>query len=79
MMKLLNKAFLVAVVSGLSLSAYAFDDPQTDYDSLYGIGSDSTVDDQKAIDIAAFETVTINEDEYENTVDPQTDYNSLYE
>lgn len=78
-MKLINKAFLIAAVSAFSFSSFAFDDPQTDYDSLYGIESESSVDNQNSIDIAAFETVTIDEDEYGNTVDPQTDYDSLYE
>ena len=77
-MNILKSTLLTVAATTLSFSAYAYDDPQTDFDSLYGIQSGSTTSEDEAVDIAALETVT-SEEEHAQWVDPQTDFNSVHE
>lgn len=77
-MQFTGKVILITAFSAISLTAYAYDDPQTDYDSLYSIESQAELDNQDVVDVAVIETVSRTEIQDTRIVDPQTDYDSVY-
>ncbi len=79
-MKLAGNVILALAFSGLSLTAFAFDDPQSDYNSLYFTDSQTDLNETRVIDISALETVALTENVNVNErfVDPQSDYDSIH-
>ena len=77
-MKIAGKVVLSLALAALSVTSYAYDDPQTDHDSLYFTASESDANNQNAVDIAALEAVSDNDDTNTRFIDPQTDYDSVY-
>ncbi len=77
-MKLTENVILTLALSALSLTAFAYDDPQTDYDSLYTTESDADQNNREVVDISVVEIVSRSNKTSERIVDPQTDYDSVY-
>ncbi len=77
-MKLTENVILTLALSALSLTAFAYDDPQTDHDSLYSTELDVEQNNREVVDIAVIEIVSRTNNTSERIVDPQTDYDSVY-